>query len=373
VKRAWLGPGVAVLLLSSCGGQSGAAPARPSPTRVVDYGPPPAGVPLLYVRDPARQSWLIGFDWQGQPRGTIELASNPGFTQAAPDGAGFLAPDGTYLDRLGAHVPGPTAPGVTGKAAGLWADDNRHLCFVAVDFQTYAWTLSTQLPGEAVRPVALIAQDQGLGQSGITAVACTFKNDLAILVRTSIWWPSEIWVVRLTDGKVVSHHSYIATDLVTVLSTRDGSYIAESSSRAQSMEARGAANTTIRRVSDWSGVAPLSPSDQVLQVSGDGSLVLVTTQSSASVLPSHLAVIDWRTGRAVWSYDGPESLYRSVASPDGREFAVALRAPTRYEPAHCGAAPYGTCHEVSDPLNDILIVHGDGTTTAITGRYEPLW
>ena len=149
-------------------------------------------------------------------------------------------------------MPGPAAPGATGKAAGLWADDNRHLCFVAVDFQTYEWTLSTQLPGEAVRQVAMIAQDQGLGQSGIAAVACAFKNDLAILVRTSIWWPSEIWAVRLTDGKVVSHHAFTATDLVSVLSTRDGSYIAESSSQAQSIESHGAANTTIRRVSDLS-------------------------------------------------------------------------------------------------------------------------
>ena len=39
-----------------------------------DYGPPPTGVNLLYVHDPDHASWLIAYDWSGQPRGTVKLS-----------------------------------------------------------------------------------------------------------------------------------------------------------------------------------------------------------------------------------------------------------------------------------------------------------
>jgi len=47
--------------------------ATPNASPLVDYGPPPAGVPLLYVHDPNNPSWLIAFDWSGKPRGTVKL------------------------------------------------------------------------------------------------------------------------------------------------------------------------------------------------------------------------------------------------------------------------------------------------------------
>jgi len=360
-------------LFAGCAGQSIAAPASPKPTQVTDYGPPPAGVPLIYVHDPNHQSWLIAYDWQGKPRGTVKLASNPGYVQAAPDGSAFLAPDGAYLDRLGSPITGPPAPQSTGIPGGLWADDGHHLCFVEVDPQTYAWSLSTQQPGEAVHPVAVIAHDPGLGQSGIAAVSCSLQNNLAILVRTTIWWPSEIWAVRLSNGRLLSHHTYAMTALVTVVASADGAYVVESSSAAQAPNQAAADSTTVRKVSDWSVAASLNSSYQVLSFSGDGSLVLVTTHWEPATGAAHLGVIDWQTGRVIWRYDGPEALYRSTTQLAGSGFVLALRAPTRLEPSPCGTAPYGACQQVDDPLNDIVIVHGDGSTTAVPGRYEPLW
>ncbi|HEY4888716.1 MAG TPA: hypothetical protein VIJ58_09080, partial [Candidatus Dormibacteraeota bacterium] len=44
---------------------------NPKASPVADYGPPPAGVPLLYVHDPNNPSWLIGYDWSGKARGTV--------------------------------------------------------------------------------------------------------------------------------------------------------------------------------------------------------------------------------------------------------------------------------------------------------------
>ncbi len=369
-----------MILLSGCGGQSAGALAQPSPTPVVDYGPPPAGVPLLYVHDPAQASWLIGFDWSGKPRGTVkppvDLDPSTGLSPA-PDGSAFQlgggakGGSGIFLDRLG--QPMANADVAANTVGGTWADDNRHQCLVTLDQRTFVWGLSTVLPGEAPRAVAVIARDAGIGQTGIGVVACSVRQNLAVLARTTIWWPTELWVVRLSDGKFLAHHEYEGTALVTVVANVDGTYVAESSANAQGLNPKGAARTTIRRVADWTVVATLDPSFQVLDFTSDGSLVLATTQLDSGQAPSHLAIIDWRSGRVVWRYVGPESLYRSTVEPDESGFALALRAPTRYEPAHCGAAPYGMCHEVSDPLNDILIVHGDGTTTAITGRYNPLW
>ena len=86
--------------------------ASPLASPLADYGPPPAGVPLLYVHDPNNVSWLIGYDWSGNPRGTVKLdPSAPFAVQMAPDGSAFEA-GGTYkggtfqfFDRLGRPIP----------------------------------------------------------------------------------------------------------------------------------------------------------------------------------------------------------------------------------------------------------------------------
>jgi len=51
--------------------------ASPSP-RVVDYGPPPPNIPLVWVQDPHHTGWLIGFDWTGKPRGTVMISQPVG-------------------------------------------------------------------------------------------------------------------------------------------------------------------------------------------------------------------------------------------------------------------------------------------------------
>ncbi len=382
----WRGARAAVLiatlvvtgLTAGCGAQGIGAVSSSKPTPVKDYGPPPAGVPLLYVHDPDQASWLIAFDWSGNPRGTVKLPAGMDQTlglSMSPDGSAFQVGaggkggSGTYLDRLGRPIPNGSMPAT--EVGGIWADDNRHQCTVTLDQQNFVWGLSTALPGEAPKEVAVIARDPGIGQTGISVASCSFAQNLAVLVRTTIWWPTELWVVRLSDGQFLAHHTFEATALVTVVSSVDGMYVAESSSYAHGLNPRGAAKTTIRRVSNWSAAATLDPSFQVLTFSADGSLVLVTTQLDTGQAGSHVAVVDWRSGRVVWAYAGPESLYRSIAQPGGSDFALALRAPTIVEPSPCGLNP--PCRQIEDPLNDLLLVHGDGTTTSVAGRYEPLF
>ena len=187
-----------------------ASPARQATPVAQDYGPPPAGVNLLYVHDPNNPSWLIGYDWTGQPRGTVKLAQPLGADQVigmAPDGQAFAvglnAKGGnwTYYDRLGAPISTP--PPTLGAFLPMWADDNRHICSMSFDQQTFAWALGTQLAGEGRKQVAIIATDSGLGQTSLALVSCSFHNDQAIVVRTTNSSPAELWVVRISDGKVL--------------------------------------------------------------------------------------------------------------------------------------------------------------------------
>jgi hypothetical protein len=317
-----------------------------------DYGPPPAGVPLIYVHDPNHPTWLIAYDWTASPRGTVKLSQPLPGVQMAPDGQSFLSVPsakggpGLFLDRLGQSV---SSPGPAGRySGGEWADDNRHFCSVAVDQPALTWTLVTQLPGESPRQVNVIARDSHVGQSSVIIAACSFRHDQAVAVRTTVAWPSELWVMRLSDGKVLSHHTYTAAELTTVVATGDGAYIAENSSGV----AYGALKTNIRRVSDWTVVSTFDPSAQVLGFNTDGSLVLIF--QSTPLAPNHLEVIDWQAQHRIWNYDGPDGYGSSVANQKG--FAIALRSTT----------------QIQDYLREIVIVRVD-TEPLIIGRYEPAW
>ena len=336
---------------------------NPKASPVADYGPPPAGVQLLYVHDPNHASWLIGYDWSGKPRGTVKLDPAIAGVGMAPDGqsfaVGFGAKGGTgeILDRLGHPIQG-VGGAIPGSALPMWADDNQHTCGVALDQQTFARTLITLFPGEAVKPVLVIARDTGVGQSDIRLASCSFRNDRAILVRTTIAWPSEIWVVRISDGKILSHHAYSTSgDLANVVGSADAVLLAENSSKSNGqLQQPLAPSTIIRRVSDRSVVATLDPSMGVLGFNSDDSLVLVTTTPWVGGQPTAMAVIDLASNQTLWRYNGPGMFGGSVAQPGGLDFAIYVRQPT-----------------VQDPLTDVTIVHADGTVTNFPQRYQPSW
>jgi hypothetical protein len=348
-------------LMSTRLGRRAGTPA-PAATPQADYGPPPAGVNLLYVHDPNHPLWLIGYDWSGRPRGTVKLDPTLVGVGMAPDGQSFSvgvgAKGGTgeLLDRLGQPVSGSGA--IPGKAGPIWADDNRHMCGVSLDVQTLDWTFMTLLPGEAVKAGPVIAHESSAGgQTSIRLASCSFRNDEAVLVRTTVSWPAELWVVRISTGAILSHNTYSYSGNATlagVVGSRDGVLIAENSTGQQ-----GAPPTVIRRVSDMSLVATLDPTMSVLGFSGDDSLALVTTAPWLGGSPIHLALIDFRSGLVVCRYDGPEGLGSFLAEPDGSGFAITLRIVPNHVP--------------DDPLGDVLIFHGDGTTTTISGRYATTW
>jgi hypothetical protein len=337
----------------------GGSSPTPQASPIGEYGAPPAGVALLYLHDPEHPSWLIGYDWSGNPRGTLKLDPSQVAVGMAPDGQSFSvglgAKGGTgeMLDRLGVPVPGSGA--LPGSTLPIWADDNRHMCGVSFDQQAVAWTLVTLLPGQPVKSVALIAHDKSLGQTSIGIASCSFRNDRAILVRTTVSAPSEIWVIRLSTGKVLMHSRY-ASVLANVVGSRDGLLVAENSPQSVGQITPAALWTIVRRVSDKAVVAKLDPSQGVLAFNSDNSLVLVTTTPWVGGLPTQLAVIDLKSGKAIWTYDGPDMFGSSVAQPGGRDFALVLRAP-----------------DATDLPGDVVIVHSDGTSLAMPGLRLATW
>jgi hypothetical protein len=341
--------------------------ATPQASPLADYGRPPAGVSLIYVHDPIHPSWLVGYDWSGKPRGTVKIAQDigSGYIGQAPDGQLFqLSPSakggsGVFLDYVGQPIL--LLAGTGAYTGGVWADDNRHFCSVSVDQQTFAWTLITQLPGEGQKQVAVIARDTGLGETGISVAACSFYQDQAVLVRTVVAWPSEMWVMQLSTGRVLSHTS-IAGQPSNLVASQDTLFTAENSGMAQSGQATGFPKTVVLRTSDGAVAATLDPAMGVLAFSNDNSLVLVTTSPWIQGRPAHIAIVDVKTQQVVWRYDGPYGLGGFlVEQPDsqhrtGLGFALALKSVP-----------------VEGPVSEILIVHGNGSVSSIPGRHITAW
>jgi hypothetical protein len=332
--------------------------ATPNASPVADYGPPPAGVPLLYVNDPNHPSWLIGFDWSGNPRGTVKVDTVVGSVGMAPDGqsfaVGFGAKGGTgeMLDRLGQPIPGGAIPGST---LPIWADDYKHTCGISFDPQTLTSTLVTVAQGQPVKSVAVLGRDQNLPGSYRIA-SCSFRNDQAIVVRISNVWPSQFLVVRLSDGQVILSNTYDKPELLSnLVASADSKLIAENASKSVGqLQGQTAPATRIRRVADVTVVATLPPTVQVLAFNGDDSLVLVATNGWVGGQPTALAVIDLQSGQSIWSYNGPGMFGNALAQPGGRDFAIYVRKPA-----------------VQDPLTDLMIVHADGTATDFPRRFNP--
>jgi len=335
--------------------------ATPTGSPTGDYGAPPADVNLVYVHDPNHPSWLTGYDWSGKPRATVKLDRAQTAVTMAPDGQtfalGLYAKGGNwqFLDRLGKPVGGASSlPGVINPR---WADDNKHVCGITFDQQTFAWTLWTELPGEPARQVTVVARDSAVGQSFVGLAACSFKNDTAIAVRTLVV-PSEYWSIQLSTGKLFFHRDNLSP--MAGIAVSDDSYlIAENSTDSTGMVGTTATSTrsttTIRLLAKGSVVSTLDGSMGVLAFSADNSRALVTLAPWVGGQPAHLGVVDVNAGRLVWQDEGTALFGGWVAEPGGNGFALS----------------YPTTAQGPGPAT-VLIVSGDGAATKL-GVYAPTW
>jgi hypothetical protein len=338
-----------------------AAVVTPSPV-AVDYGPPPPGVPFIWVQDPNHSGWLIGFDWTGKPRATVKISHQLGQydrLSQAPDGSAFgIEPNGKggfqiYLDQLGNVSPSPTS--VVNYEFEMWADDSRHVC--TLSGLGGHWSLGLMLPGGAQNVNNVVAIDPTLGQSGIIAysfAACSARNDRAVIQYSYAGRPTEYWVVRISDGAILQQRAYPADQVTNVTASTDGNLIAESSGKSSGQAAPAAATTVIRRASDLSVITMLDPTIGVLAFSGDNSSMLINTSPLIAGQPAMLEVRGLQGGPATWRGEGTSALAAFGVQPSGNAFALALT-------------------DGNGPAT-ILIVYGDGSRPAkLPGLLVPAW
>ncbi|HEY8816462.1 MAG TPA: hypothetical protein VIP57_15335 [Candidatus Dormibacteraeota bacterium] len=333
--------------------------------------PPSVGVPLLYLHDPNHPTWLIGYDWSGKPQGTVKL-SLPDDATMTPDGSAFYQPGGKggpiqVFDRTGRPIANPDA---TLPESEIWADDNQHLCRLDYSAQQSQWRFNTRLPGESgiTVPVALDPKIIRSGILGLLIAACSIQNDQAILFQVPDGRPADVWVVRASTGEILARHTFGIYMVASIVASRDGAYVAVTPP-AVSYLAPGALALRIMRVSDWSVAATLPSSRPVLGFSGDGSRVLVGSVSMNGPLQYDYAILDWRTNRTSWRYDGTMALHSYTAQPGGRAFAMAFGDSPIPRPPCIQSS---TCPPF-EPVRAIVIANPDGTTTAIPGGYFPAW
>ncbi len=131
------------------------------------------------------------------------------------------------------------------------------------------------------------------------------------------------------DGKLITHTTYTnGKALLNVVASPDGTVVAENSGQSTGGVGPFAPSTVIRRLSDGSVVASLDPSIAVLGFSADDSLALVSTTPGNGRGFDHIAVVEVKTGRVIWRYEGPSVLRGFYTEPIGAAFAVMLQNPS---------------------------------------------
>jgi len=295
-----------------------------------DYGPPPPGVNLIWVQDPRQPlGSLQAFDWTGLPRATIQQASPYYDVDMAPDGQLFRTLTGVevvcgfFMDRLGNRIS--TAPGCF-ESAGVWADDNRHLCLVVSD-GSGPETLTIATPGQQVRDVEIAVS------SATKVAACSPEHNRAVLERESDGSVTDEWIVRISDGRVTAHKAFPRA-LTNLIVSSDATLVAES---------EAGSSTVVRSLADGQTVAMLSPSVTVLAFSGDNTAVLTASSTTG---PTLLALVKLDGGTEIWKYSDPYRLKNFTAEPGGTGFAFLFPVTGK-----------------------LVVIRGDGSSVIISGPY----
>jgi hypothetical protein len=198
------------------------------------------------------------------------------------------------------------------KDAPTWSTDGRFLSSFVPESATAGakMRLETALPGQ---PAKLITS--GFATYSDNAVyrvlACDEAADRVILAQFGQGVvAARLWVYQLSNGNIIRFIDYAGAN-VWVASSADGSTIAES---VKSGGTAGRWTATIRSADNGAQLATVG--DFVAQgFSGDNALVVGSTPSSA-------AVVDWKSGRQMWSTAGPYGGF--LPEPYGRGVAVGV-------------------------------------------------
>lgn len=305
-------------------------------------GWPASGAPVIWYGTsnlytlPSDQR-LVAIDWQGKLAGTSYPTSN--IRQQAPDGSSLLTQEGGYLDANG------VTPGLSYAYPSTvrTADDSKSLCALDWLSTNQSWLETGPLRGP-LRRVAPVGPPAP--RSGFDIIACSVAGDRAVIADNGMAGTTAVRLIALSSGRVIAQRSYVSGGL-SVISSRDGRYLAESSASYDAQHDQPTGVTVIRRMVDGRVLARLD-NRRVLQFSWDGARVVTVPFFGAP----DVTLLDWQTGKVLWrqvrdqATDG-QPVY-AMAQPNGPAMAVALGDQPR-----------------NGDVNQLWIVAADGQATEV--------
>jgi hypothetical protein len=342
------------------------AVASPTPAPPPDYGPPPAGVDLLYVAWPAAPTWLIGYDWHGQPRATVHLKELDGQADqigsgitVAPNGNGFLS-GGYTFDRLG-RVSYQSAPPGKGNLNRTWSEDGQLICGVeevnsTIDSNgngTSDYYLVRRTPnGPPVRVRRFLHLDAVPGDLGFGMYACSHWLDRALIVKTVCCGIQGATVMRLSDGAILGTWN---RDAGSPIFSPDGQEVADPTWTPDGKTV----STAIKTLLGGTVLARYGAGISFQAFAANNRYAVVTTPAGQT------QVIEVSTRRVVWRDSQDRKLSRIWARPGAAgDVALIFTAPPVQMPC-----PGDTSSQCPNPESSIVMVHADGSSVDLGGEF----
>ncbi len=263
--------------------------------------------------------------WDGATNGVLKAqVPSTSFWSQSPDGSRYDT-GATVYDRDGRVAIGTTVYDRDGRAVGAlpwadsqfrWAAHGAFACDAAHPLPSVGgpMRLETAVPGQQPRVVAS-GYATYFDNATYPMLACDARSDRAIVgVFGQGVFGGGYWVFQLSTGAIVREWKIGPGAIGSWLAaTEDGLFIAESVQPALG----AATTTTVRRADD--GVALATVSDfEAHGFSGDGALIF----GYAGPTKRAMQIVDWKSGRVVWSATG-YSYGGFRVEPGGARIAVA--------------------------------------------------
>jgi hypothetical protein len=308
----------------------GCSPTASSPTPTVTASPTPSPSPSRVARLPISDTTIttsagsfVLFQLPGEARMRAITwdASFSGIlpVQVPADAVWSQQPYGATF-RIGSTITARDGPvlAVTpwpAKITPAWTLEGTTLCAAVPERDVTGATMrlerfTFEQPVRVVASGFTVYSDNG----GYPVLACDTGTDRAIVAFFGQGIaPAKLWVFRLSTGALIRSVDYssLSTSGGWVAASADGSMLAET---VRAGGAGGPWKATIRATDDGAQLGTID-GFVVQGFSGDKSLVIGSNETSA-------AVIDWKTGRKVWSASGTYGGY--LAEPGAQRLAIGI-------------------------------------------------
>jgi hypothetical protein len=323
--------------------------------------------PVFYYRDPDNPHRLIAYDWDGMRRGAIDV------TASEPYGV-YPTADGRMLLLMHAHLVSGGQP-VGQVANGTWAGDNRHLCVFLNQLGGPGMPRTRQIGPNSYQgintPGTLFYQTVGgpsrrvvdygaFGPHGGPAIlACSARTDRAVIVQTFVASQSDLEVIRLSDGQLISQGiARSASQPDGLVASADGTLLGEGST-ASGWNPGGENSFVVRRLPDGQVLAHITGGG-IEAFSADDSKVLVVQYQNGGSQSGRYQTIDLATLRSTWSAVLTPGTVRT--RPGTGDFLVASRSWELSKTRANG----------NDPFEDVWLVPANGPARLLLQHVPPL-